>query len=345
MENRFDVAFDFDNHYSTKFKEKTDFTGIELLHWSFMGDKFISEVQHILSCNPELINFSNRVNDNALFLSGVSCSSKIFNTLINSPDIDLSYKNSIGSYIDNFFFGKISPHNLAESYDSDLEGVKLKIDYIQNSYEICEEINIKSPNFYKVLDENNEFYFFKIFKQKPSILTNNKLKGFLLFILKTDPSFLLKKDNDGNNLLFILLSENNESLLEFFIQNNNTNIINHMFEEKNNKQESSLLCLFANEDIRKLMLKTTILRTELIIKLFSYSMLDLIEPYLDSSDHSTLVNMKNSEGKTIFDYLKEYAFTIEQVKSSTQFSIYNPQHIDFLEGYFRYTQRYLSQYS
>ena len=345
MQNKFEFLFNFDEYYTNKFKETTSFEGIELLHWSFMGDKFIFEIEHILSCNPEHINIENKFGDTPLILSANNCSSKIFKYLFNFPNVNIFHTNSIGNIFENFLFSKINNENIEDSYDSALEGIKLIPDYANNSYEICLEINKKMPNFYQKKYQNQNNLLFQTLSYNPSALTNDKLKGFLLFLLEQENDFLTEKDYLGNNLMFILLQKHNEDVLSFFNDNGGKKLLKDMFLEKNNNNETVLFSLFANQTLKSSLLVPMPNINTNILQYFSYGMLDILEEFLDLDNNREIIKSKDNSERTVIDYLKSYKELIEEIQSSPEIKrLYQANHIDFLEGYLRYTIRFLSKY-
>lgn len=73
----------------------------EFLYWAGMSDEYIMELKLILFENPELINSTNKIGDNALTLAARMNNLKICKYLIQNTDINIYHENEYGNAIMN----------------------------------------------------------------------------------------------------------------------------------------------------------------------------------------------------------------------------------------------------
>lgn len=346
MTNKFNQSFEFDTHYTQKFLANDQFDPIELIHWSFMGDKFFSEVEHILKCHPSYINEENRYGDNALTISSMNCSSKVFHFLLNFPGINLKKKTELGDIPETFLFSTTHEESLAPTYDAEIEGSHYVPNYTQGSYDICLSLSQQPlfKEFYKRVDENGNSLITRFLESKPSPLLKDKIKGLLLFILKNDRDFFSYIDQNGNNIAMLLCKQNYDDILLFLSENGATEIIVSMLKHTNKNNENAFFLLFANSNMKNAILNTTSINTFNILPFFNYAALDTIEQFLDFDPSLQLELTKTIDGKNILNYLTEYQQVFIDISESNYAHLYPQEHIDFLQHYFKYTIRFFNKY-
>lgn len=333
------INFDFDSYHRDKFMQQTVFEEVELLHWSFMGDKFLPEVQHILNQHPEYINCTNLIGDTPLFLSGLVSSYKTFEFLYKYENSNIYHINRTGNLVDNIFFAHVPPEMLQDSYDAKLESKKEEINYIDNTYKICLLIEKDFPDFITQKDKDGNNLLFRILNnQNNTSLYKDKVAGLFLYVLKHQPSLILSLNSDFDNLLFLMAEHNMEWLIRFIIENGGNKYLNIMFTHLNKKGDTIFTKYFCNETIIAKVFDSPFVNFEDVSKHFSYGFIDLFEDLLSAPKAKEILLVK-VDNETIFDVLDDYIDIFNQINTDI-----SNTYSDFLSSYFKYVRKTLHSY-
>ena len=151
--------------------EKTRY-GIEVLHWAGMKDEFLHKLQEIILENPELINFENKLGQNAAYIAARFNNLNILKWLIEEGDID--YKKVL------------------------INGNILTVAIELNSFEVANYLIDKTDIDYKVKNSLGKNIFHTLMK-----VCNDEL---IEKVLKKYPEGINVLDNGGENCLFDFIS-------------------------------------------------------------------------------------------------------------------------------------------